>query len=181
MKTLVVFVALLPVIAAGEECATIDPETSYVQFEIEQAGSPFSGRFDGVQGEVCREDGNIARLRAQVSPDSVATGLPELDAVLKDELFFDVERYPEIQFTSEHVVRNGDEWLADGELTIKGKTRPVQLPFAVTEISDTSQATGEIEIRRLDFAIGTGEWENTAWLSNAVHVYFLVQEDVTQD
>lgn len=177
MKALAIFAALNPVVATGEECAMIDPATSYVRFEIEQAGLTFSGRFEDVRGAICREAGTISRVHATVAPASVETGLPELDAVLKDALFFDVARYPEMQFRSDHLVQTGDQWMVDGQLTIKGKTSAVQLPFEVIEDSGASRASGELEIRRLDFDIGTGEWENTEWLSNAVHVYFVVQEN----
>lgn len=176
MKIVIAFVALLPVIAASDECTSIDSGTSYAQFEIEQASSPFSGRFDGVHGEVCREGRTISRIHAEVDPASVDTGLPELDAVLKDELFFDVERYPPMQFASERLVQKGDQWIATGRLTIKGRSKSVQLPFEVKEISGASQAMGGIEIHRLDFDIGMGEWENTDWLSDSVRVEFLVQE-----
>lgn len=181
MKLLVAFAVLVPVVAAGDDCIPFDPETSHVEFEIEQAGSPFRGHFETVRGEVCRDGASIRRVQASVSADSLETGLPELDAVLRDELFLDVARYPEMQFISNRIVQEGDQWIADGELTIKGKTRAVRLPFKVNEIPGASQASGEIEIRRLDFAVGTGEWANTEWLSNAVRVRFHVQENMRQD
>ena len=40
--------------------------------------------------------------------------------------FFDVDRYPQIFFRSTSLRREGDDLIVDGELTIKGNTRPVE-------------------------------------------------------
>lgn len=177
MKILMILIALLPGIVLAEECSPIDSKASFVQFDIEQAGTPFNGRLEQVSGEVCREGESVSRVHAEVAASSVATGLPELDAALKDEYFFDVNQYPTLQFSSDRISQEDGRWVADGTLTIKGKSKAMRLPFDMEEDASAPQATGEIAIRRLDFGIGTGEWENTEWLADIVRVKFVVQEN----
>ncbi len=50
-----------------------------------------------------------------------------LNAHLLAPDFFDAERHPELRFSSSDVRRDGDDLVVEGELTIKGVTRPVQL------------------------------------------------------
>ncbi len=63
---------------------------------------------------------------------SIATGQQQRDDHLRSGDFFDIERHPEITFLSTSVGHNGDEWTITGDLTIKGVTRPVRVPFEYT-------------------------------------------------
>ena len=45
--------------------------------------------------------------------------------------FFDADRYPELRFVSTAIAAHGDGLVVDGELTIKGVTRPVSLSGAL--------------------------------------------------
>src|SRR5439155_27287893 len=55
------------------------------------------------------------------------------DEHLRSPDFFDVERYPEITFSSRRIVPDGDDrrFVLDGEVTIKGVTRPIELDGVV--------------------------------------------------
>ncbi len=66
--------------------------------------------------------------------NSVTTGQRQRDDHLRSGDFFDIEQHPEITFVSTSVDRDGDgaEWTVTGDLTIKGVTRPVTVPFAHT-------------------------------------------------
>ena len=63
---------------------------------------------------------------------------------------------------------------ARGRLTVKGVTRDLPVTFRVKGPADGRSAplTGEATIRRLDFGIGQGEWQDTKWLGNDVRVRF---------
>lgn len=55
-----------------------------------------------------------------------------LNAHLQSPDFFDAERYPEISFTSGPLRLEGGQVVADGELTLRGVTQPVQLKGTIS-------------------------------------------------
>jgi polyisoprenoid-binding protein YceI len=56
-----------------------------------------------------------------------------LEAHLQTPDFFDAERHPQLRFASTGVTRDGDSITIDGEITIKGETRPIQLHGTIGE------------------------------------------------
>lgn len=63
-----------------------------------------------------------------VDPTSIDTGVGPLDDHLKSAVFFDVENFPEITFTSTRVAQTSDNTITlVGDLTIKDNTKPITL------------------------------------------------------
>ena len=86
----------------------------------------FRGRFEDFDATLeVAEDGE-AELTGTVRADTIVVKDENLGAHLKSPDFFDTERYPEIRFESTSVRRDGDQVVADGELTIKDHTHPVK-------------------------------------------------------
>jgi len=88
------------------------------------------GHFKNVQGSLEFDPSHPEAARANVRIDArgLWTGEPDRDAHLKSPDFLDVERYPEILFTSKTVsVLGPNESLVSGSLTIRGVTKPVVL------------------------------------------------------
>jgi len=74
------------------------------------------------------EDPLQSSVTASITTASVFTGQPDRDAHLRTGDFFEAEKYPTIEFKSTGIKsQNGNEFLLDGELTIKGITKPVEL------------------------------------------------------
>jgi polyisoprenoid-binding protein YceI len=85
----------------------------------------FRGRFEDFDATLTIDDNGEAKLVGIVKPDSIVVKDENLAGHLKSPDFFDTERYPELRFESTSVRVDGDELIVDGELTIKGNTRPV--------------------------------------------------------
>jgi len=67
-------------------------------------------------------------VTASITTASVFTGQPDRDNHLRTGDFFEAEKYPTMEFVSTGIKsHSGNEFLLDGELTIKGVTRPVEL------------------------------------------------------
>jgi polyisoprenoid-binding protein YceI len=95
--------------------------------------STFRGRFEDFDGTlVSAEDGSL-RLEGHVRADSIVVKDENLAAHLKSPEFFDTERHPEITFSSTLVRDEDGELVVDGELTIKGHTRPIEARGTITE------------------------------------------------
>jgi polyisoprenoid-binding protein YceI len=95
--------------------------------------STFRGRFEDFDATlVSGEDGSL-RLEGAVKADSIVVKDENLAAHLKSPEFFDTERYPEISFSSTLVRAEGGELIVDGELTVKGQSRPIEARGTITE------------------------------------------------
>jgi polyisoprenoid-binding protein YceI len=101
---------------------SIDPVHSTVGFEVGYQAGTFRGTFREV--DVLLEDG-ILSGSAKVA--SVDVKDENLNAHLQSPDFFDVERAPELRFVATGLNRDGERVEAQGELTIKGETRPVRI------------------------------------------------------
>ncbi len=105
---------------------TADTVHSSLSFEVPYAVATFSGAvtdFDaGLEDGVLSGSARIASLKVKDEA---------LQAHLASPEFFDVERHPELRFVSSAIRREGDSVEIDGDLTMKGITRPVTLRGAV--------------------------------------------------
>lgn len=92
--------------------------------------SRFTMRFDRAQGTLDWKQGGMEASTVDVSIDasSVDTNVPLLDKLVKGPDMFDAANHPAIRFVSSGVVRTGNaESRLEGNLTIRGVTRPVTL------------------------------------------------------
>jgi polyisoprenoid-binding protein YceI len=87
--------------------------------------------FDGT-AHVDAENPAASTVSINIRPASIATGTADRDGHLVSGDFFDVENNPAITFVSTKVERDGTEWTITGDLTIKGVTKPVTIPFEET-------------------------------------------------
>ncbi|MFR9751719.1 YceI family protein [Nocardia sp. 004] len=117
---------ITPTLATGTWA--IDPAHSTLGFSVRHLMvSKVRGRFTDFAGAlVIAEDGS-ASAEAQIRVDSVTTDNAQRDAHLRTADFFQVEEFPVATFTSTGFRVDGDEFLVDGEFTLRGVTAPVTL------------------------------------------------------
>jgi polyisoprenoid-binding protein YceI len=105
-----------------------DPVHSSVGFAVLHMGvTPFRGTLSNFEAALAGD-----QLVGSASVETIETPDENLTAHLLSPEFFDAERHPELRFASSEIRREGDELVVDGELTLKGLTRPVELRGAVT-------------------------------------------------
>ncbi|MGY1672196.1 YceI family protein [Geodermatophilus sp. SYSU D00710] len=93
------------------------------------------GAFTDFEGEahldVVKPGASTVGIRIRTA--SIDTGQADRDAHLRSPDFLDVERYPEIVFTSTDVEQVDEQaYEVTGDLTIRDVTRPVTVEFALT-------------------------------------------------
>ena len=82
--------------------------------------------------EVEGTDHNTLKAEAVIQTASIKTNTEQRDEHLRSADFFDAEKYPEMRFVSTGVEKKGeDSYLLNGDLTIKGITKPVALDATV--------------------------------------------------
>jgi polyisoprenoid-binding protein YceI len=109
---------------------TIDPAHSTAQFTVRHlAISNVSGNFTKVAGNAVLNEKDIAQsqVSATIDVNSVDTRVEARDKDLKSPNFFDVEKYPTMEFKSKRISNAGGKLQLIGDLTIHGTTREVTL------------------------------------------------------
>ena len=126
-------VAAFAVSVAAQETYVVDPVHSQPQYEARHIGMATQhGNFGKMTGKVTLDRAaKKGSLDLTIDATSIRSNDPRLDATLKGERFFNVEKYPTLSFKSSNVTFDGDRVVGvDGELTMLGVTKPVSFKVA---------------------------------------------------
>jgi polyisoprenoid-binding protein YceI len=161
-----------PAWAGPNDPWTIDPIKSRIGFTVEQLGKLVSGRIATWTGRIVLEPGDLAAARIDIRMDmrSASAGTKDIDDVMLGPNFLDVAHAGEARFTSTSVSRRGDDYLAQGKLTIRDVSRDVALPFGLRIQDGRATARGRLAIKRLDYGVGRNEWAATAYVADDVTI-----------
>ena len=111
----------------------IDPVHSHVGFVARHLMvSKVRGNFTKVEGQIITADKPLeSSATATIDMTSFNTGNEQRDGDVKGENFLDVANHPTMTYRTTGIRQDGEVIIADGELTIKGITRPVELAVEV--------------------------------------------------
>lgn len=107
----------------------IDPSHSSVAFSVRHLGlSKVRGQFASFTGALSvLEPAELSSVVVSIEVDSIDTREPARDGHLKSPDFLDAAEHPTLTFASRTVTGGGSHWEVEGDLTIKGISRPVTL------------------------------------------------------
>jgi polyisoprenoid-binding protein YceI len=139
----------------------IDPVHSEIGFSVRHmAVSKVKGRFDKFEGTfVTAEDPLASSVNVTVDASSINTNNEQRDGHIKSADFFEVETHPTWTFTSTAIKDEGGELALEGDLTIKGVTKPVVFSLELNGIGPDAYGgtragfTASAEIKRSDFGV----------------------------
>jgi polyisoprenoid-binding protein YceI len=133
----------------------LDPVHSSIGFAVPYSGiGTFRGTFEDFDASLV--DG---RLEGVAKVASVKVDDENLAGHLQSPDFFDAEQHPELRFVATSVERDGDRVAIEGDLTLRGVTKPVEITGTVTgplENAYGQQRLGfdvETTVNRHDFGI----------------------------
>src|SRR3954468_12574690 len=151
-------------VLAGERYR-LDPDHTFAHFAVVHTGvSSVRGRMGIINGSAILDSANeTAEMIVELDPRSIDTGVKKLDAVLSDEMFFNVARYRTARFSGRAVRFEGGVPLEfEGDLTLHGMTRPLHLTaerFVCKQVKilvlDRFVCGGDLEttLKRSDFGL----------------------------
>lgn len=153
----------------------VDPVTSKLMFEGQQADEKFQGSFpkftstidfDPVLPETCRMHIAVTMANLQVE------GKDRMDALPGKE-WFDVAKFPFAEFTADSCKKLApQQFVASGKLTLHGVTKEVALPFTLKPEGQSVVASGEITLDRTAYGVGSGQFNNEEWVKKTVRVSY---------
>jgi len=151
-----------------------DYASSHLGFTGKQEDESFNGSFKNFQAMIDFDPAKpeSGKITASIDIASATAGSADRDAYLPQKDWFNASLFPKAEFatTAIKAAAKPSCFEADGTLTIKGITKPVTLPFCLTQEGDHMRAKGELILSRKDFNIGTGQWASEALVANSVTV-----------
>ena len=145
---------------------------SSLTFATKYQGEVFSGRFPGFVSKISFDPANLATAKFDVIIPLAGTDSKnaERDDTLKGADFFSIAKFPQARFVANKVRSlGGNNYAADGSLTLRGVAKPVTLTFTWTAGAQPV-LTGKATVKRLDFNVGGGDWADTSIIPNEVAV-----------
>ena len=149
---------------AAPETFNIDPSHTFPRFEYNHFGySNQQHRFEKTSGKIVLDRAaRTGSVDVSIDTKSVNAGSALFNGHIQGEDFFSTEKYPSISFKSTAVKFDGDKPVAvDGNLTIKGVTKPVTLtvtnfhsmPHPMLK-KDAIGANAVAKVKRSEFNMG---------------------------
>lgn len=153
--------------------------TDYVQaagstlaFAGKYQGEVFSGRFPGFSTRLRFDPAQLAgaKLDVVIPLATATTGNSDYDDNLRGGDFLDAAKFPQARYTATRFrALGGNQYAADGTLSLHGVSKPVTLTFTWTPGAQ-SVLSGKATVKRLDFGVGAGDWADTGLIPDAIAV-----------
>ncbi len=149
------------------------PEKSSIVFVSKQMGVPVDGKFKRFDAQIAFDPKkpDASKVGFTVDLTSADMGNTETERELKKPGWFDSAKVPTATFQSASVKTLGPgKFEFTGKLSIKNFTQNVVVPVTLTQKDGVTQANGSFVLKRLDFKIGDGEWNDASLVANEVTV-----------
>jgi len=143
-----------------------DKAHSFIGFKVKHMGLiEVPGFFRDFTGTVKYDAADVSRSSVAFTAKmtSVDTGVTGRDNHLRTADFFEVEKFPEMTFSSTKVEKQGADLMVTGDFTMKGVTKTMTFPFKITGFLPGNDrqgprmgVTADTKINRRDFGVNYG-------------------------
>ena len=136
---------------------TLKLQKYLVSYKVKNAGFNTTGRFDKLSAQVVFDENALDKstISATIETNSFNSGMTMRDNHVKNKDYFDVQNYPTMTLVSTKIEKKDKGYLGTFNLTIKGNTKSVQLPFTVIKNGNNLEFQSlELNIDRTIYGIG---------------------------
>lgn len=168
----------------------IDPSHSEVGFVVRHlVVTKVRGRFADFSGSIVTAANPLeSSIDISIDLNSITTNQEQRDGHLRSADFFEVETYPTMTYKASGARQDGDKFVLDGELTLKGVTKVVPLTFELNGIGENPLAgttvagfSGSATINRKDFGVNfEGVQNGIAIVSDKIDIHVEVEANLRQ-
>jgi polyisoprenoid-binding protein YceI len=166
MKSTLLVVMLAMAGLANAATYNIDPSHTYPSFEADHKGlSLWRGKFNSTKGTITMDRAaKTGSLDITIDTTSIDFGHEKMNSHAKSADIFNVEKFPTATYKGKSFKFNGDQLVSvDGELTLNGVTKPVELKVDRFKCVQDARLKREVcganataEFKRTDFGINFG-------------------------
>lgn len=166
-KSAMFAIAAAASLAAGAAAAQtaprwiVDPAHSQLGFESSAEGQSFEGSFKTWSADIQFDPKQLDQSKVVVTVDtaSAETGDDSRDQTAHSSDWLASVMFPKATFVSKSFQDlGGGKYEADGDLTVRGVSHPLALPFTLAITGDQAVMTGETSVDRTLFGVGQGEY-----------------------
>ncbi len=153
-------------------------DQSKLTFVSKQMGVGVDGKFSKFNASIAFDPAHVQTAKAQLEiiMSSIDAGSSEANEEAKEKDWFNVKAFPTAKFVSTAVKALGkNRYEVAGNLTIKGKTKPVTATFSMTLQNgqpNVAHFEGGFILKRNEFGIGEGTWADPSVVANEVQIKF---------
>lgn len=150
------------------------PGDSRLGFVAIQNDKEFTGEFKSFSADITFDPQALDKASATVTVDTGSIHMKrpkdELEAARGPD-WFHVKKFPHAAFKTTAFRKVGaNTYEADAELTIRGVTKNVTLPFVLDISGDTAKMEGAVTINRSNYGVGQGQFAKGKWFGLDVKV-----------
>jgi polyisoprenoid-binding protein YceI len=157
MKRIVALIIPLLILATIATAQKTAINKATIKFQIKNLGVNTGGNINGLQANLQFDPAKpeTSTIEAILDVSSINTDNDLRDKHLRSDEFFDVGKFPKITMKSVALKhKSGDNYTGQFNLTIKDKTKTVDMPFTYTATGNTALFKGTIKLNRLDYGVG---------------------------
>lgn len=176
MKTLdrarLALASLLLAAAPAMAADYVQAPGSTLVFASNYQGETFTGKFGSFTTTMSFDPKQLAtsKLDVAIQLAGTQTGNKDRDDTLVSADFFNVGEFAQARYTATKFrALGGNQYAADGTLTLRGASKPVTLTFTWTPGAQPV-LSGKATVKRLDFGVGGGDWADTSTIPNEVAI-----------
>ncbi len=149
--------------AAAQEAPrwVVDQARSQLGFSSQVEGQGFDGHFQRWDADIRFDPKALAASKVVVTVEtgSMVSGDVQRDQSAQSSEWFAAAMFPKATFaTRSFKDLGGGKYEADGDLTIRGMTQPVALPFSLDITGDRAKLIGQTTVDRSLFGVGQGDY-----------------------
>lgn len=165
MFGLVLGLTLALPVAARPVAYGLDPAGSTVGFVVAFGASPLRGSMPVTKADLLLDFDAVANSRVAVTLSSrgATMGFPFAAEALKSPGVLDAARHPTLRFQSTRVRANGDGAQIEGNLTVRGVTRPVILQAVIWRQQGSAVGNRDRLTIRLTGTLSRADFGATGW------------------
>lgn len=165
MKNKVALVALGTWMLLGSAFAAdtfeIDRAHSYIGFNVRHMViATVKGNFTDFSGTIVFDSTDLSKssINVNIKTASITTYNTRRDEHLKSPDFFDAANFPEATFISNKIEKTDKGYVAHGQLTLRGTTKDISLPFEILGILTSSDGGVRMGVDISPFTINRQEY-----------------------
>lgn len=171
--TAAALVAMMATAPAAFAADYVQAPGSTLVFASKYDGEVFTGKFSSFTTTLSFDPAKLAtsKLDVMIPLAGTSTGNGDRDSTLSGADFFNVAKFAQARYTATKFRSlGGNQYAADGNLSLRGVSKPVTLTFTWTPGAQPV-LSGKATVKRLDFGVGGGDdWADTKTIPNEVAV-----------
>lgn len=156
---------LIPSLIAASLLTMSFAITSTISWKAEDApgavtfsGGKVSGSFKGLEAKVELDPKNLDKssIIASIDANSINTGNRIMQDHALSEEALNGEKFKTIEFKSTNITLKDNAYIAEGELTMKGVTQKVSIPFSFENTDKTGMLKGTFHVAPKEYGLTRG-------------------------